>query len=394
MLKNNTAVQTGLENLLNDPPKRIFGKRAGLLCNPASVGKDLRPAGRLISAGLPVELTALFAPQHGFYAEKQDNMIESDDTFDPILKIPVFSLYGKTRIPTKEMFDYIDLLFIDLQDAGTRVYTFIYTMSYCLEAAKKFGKTVILLDRPNPVGGVVMEGNCLKSEYASFVGRYPLPMRHGMTIGELALLFNEYFKIGCELEVIPMKGWDRNMYFRDTGLVWVPPSPNLPTPESAMVYPGQVLLEGTNISEGRGTTRPFELFGAPYIEPEKILAFIGGNNIPGAYLRQVSFEPVANKWMNSGCHGFQIHITDPELFQPYLTTLKLIQAVCSIHQDQFAWAEPPYEYEFDRLPIDLITGDSRIRGLIESGEKIGMIAGLWKEDLKQFVKISAKFHLY
>ncbi|MBL0702289.1 MAG: DUF1343 domain-containing protein, partial [Desulfosarcina sp.] len=211
MIENNHVVKTGLENLLNEPPKHIFGKRAGLLCNPASVDRSLCHARELISNRLPVELTALYSPQHGFNAEKQDNMIESDDTFDSVLNIPVFSLYGKTRIPVKEMFDHIDLLFIDLQDAGTRVYTFIYTMSYCLEAAKKFGKPVILLDRPNPVNGAVMEGNVLKRENTSFVGRYPLPMRHGLTIGELALLFNEYFNIGCELEVIPMEGWERGM---------------------------------------------------------------------------------------------------------------------------------------------------------------------------------------
>ncbi len=394
MLPDNPVVQTGLENLLNDPPKWILGKRAGLLCNPASVDSHLRHARGLISSRLPVELTSLYSPQHGFCAEKQDNMIESDDTLDPVLDIPVFSLYGTTRIPTKEMFDHIDLLFVDLQDAGTRVYTFIYTISYCLEAAKKFNKAVILLDRPNPVCGNVMEGNCLKAENISFVGRYPLPMRHGLTIGELALLFNEHFKIGCDLEVIPMKGWERGMYFTDTGLAWIPPSPNLPTPVSAMVYPGQVLWEGTNISEGRGTTQPFELFGAPFIDTEKVLSFIGGNNLPGVHLRQVSFEPTSNKWMGFICNGFQIHVTNAELFQPYLTTLKLMQAVSCIHKDKFKWAEPPYEYDFDRFPIDLITGDSRIRYMIENDERIDTIVDSWEEDLRQFDKISRIFHLY
>jgi len=394
MLPDNPVVQTGLENLLNDPPKWIFGKRAGLLCNPASVDRHLRHARGLISSRLPVELTSLYSPQHGFCAEKQDNMIESDDTFDPVLDIPVFSLYGTTRIPTKEMFDHIDLLFVDLQDAGTRVYTFIYTISHCLEAAKKFSKSVILLDRPNPVCGNVMEGNCLKAENSSFVGRYPLPMRHGLTIGELALLFNEHFSIGCDLEVIPMKGWERGMYFTDTGLAWIPPSPNLPTPVSAMVYPGQVLWEGTNVSEGRGTTQPFELFGAPFIDTEKVLSFIGGNNLPGVHLRQVSFEPTSNKWMGFICNGFQIHVTNAELFQPYLTTLKLMQAVSCIHKDKFKWAEPPYEYDFDRLPIDLITGDSRIRYMIENCERIETIVDSWEDDLRQFDKISRIFHLY
>jgi uncharacterized protein YbbC (DUF1343 family) len=394
MLSDNPVVQTGLENLLNDPPNWIFGKRAGLLCNPASIDRHLRHARELISSRLPVELTSLYSPQHGFYAEKQDNMIESDDTFDPVLDIPVFSLYGTTRIPTKKMFDHIDLLFVDLQDVGTRVYTFMYTISYCLEAAKKFSKSVILLDRPNPICGNVMEGNCLKAENSSFVGRYPLPMRHGLTIGELALLFNEHFGIGCDLEVIPMKGWERGMYFTDTGLTWIPPSPNLPTPVSAMVYPGQVLWEGTNISEGRGTTQPFELFGAPFIDTEKVLSFIGGNNLPGVHLRQVSFEPTSNKWMGFICNGFQIHVTNAELFQPYLTTLKLMQAVSCIHKDKFRWAEPPYEYDFDRPPIDLITGDSKIRYMLENCERIEPIVDSWKDDLKRFDRISRNFHLY
>jgi len=293
------TVQTGLEKFIAHPPRSLSDGRLGLLCNPASIDMRFQHARELIYQQFPGKLTALFSPQHGFFAEKQDNMIESDDTIDPLLQVPVFSLYGKTRVPTKDMFDLIDTLIIDLQDAGTRVYTFIYTMSYCLEVAEKLGKKIIVLDRPNPVNGISVEGNCLKRDVASFVGRYPIPMRHGLTIGELAILFNSHFNIGCELEVVPMEGWNRHMYFQHTGLPWVPPSPNLPTPLSAMVYPGQVLWEGTNISEGRGTTQPFELFGAPFLSTNKIISGLESENLPGVILRKCVFEPTSNKWQGA-----------------------------------------------------------------------------------------------
>lgn len=387
-------VQTGLEKFIETPPGWVTGNRLGLLSNPASVNRQFSHARELINRRFPGKLTVLYSPQHGFFAEKQDNMIESDDMIDPVLKIPVFSLYGKTRIPTKEMFDLIDVLIIDLQDAGTRVYTFIYTMSFCLEAAKRFGKKVLVLDRPNPINGSLIEGNCLSSDCASFVGRYPIPMRHGLTIGELALLFNNYFDIGCDLEIMPMNGWNRGMYFQDTGLPWIPPSPNLPSPGSCLLYSGQVLWEGTNVSEGRGTTQPFELFGAPFINPQKLLSTLGGNRLPGAFLRQVVFEPTANKWKGQLCHGFQIHITNPDKYRPYTTALRLLQAVIFHHKDRFEWKPPPYEYEYNRLPIDLIIGNKEIRERIERFDEIDDIEQSWEKDLNEFKKISQGFYLY
>ncbi|MCP4352238.1 MAG: DUF1343 domain-containing protein [Desulfobacterales bacterium] len=387
-------VQTGLENFISSPPKWLSGYRLGLLANPASVDREFCHARELVSRLFPGKLTALYSPQHGFFAEKQDNMIESGNITDPVLQIPVFSLYGETRIPTKEMFDPIDVMLIDLQDAGTRVYTFIYTISYCLEAAKKYSKKVVVLDRPNPVNGSVAEGNCLSPEYASFVGRFPIPMRHSLTVGELAVLFNTHFGTGCDLEIIPMKGWNRNMYFQDTGHAWVPPSPNLPTPVSAMVYPGQVLWEATNVSEGRGTTQPFEIFGAPYFNTGKILSTLGGNRLPGIILREIAFEPTSNKWKGNLCRGFQIHITDPSEYSPYKTSLKLLQAVLFHHSDQFEWKQPPYEYEFEKLPIDLIIGDSEIRKRIERFDNIDEIEESWKEKLDEFAAVSGKYYLY
>jgi uncharacterized protein YbbC (DUF1343 family) len=387
-------VQTGLECLLGKPQQWIARERIGLLCNPASVDARLHHARVLVNQVFPQQLRALYSPQHGFFAEKQDNMIASDDMLDPLLKIPVYSLYGQSRKPDARMFEPIDVLLIDLQDVGTRVYTFIYTISYCLEAAREFGVRVIILDRPNPINGVAIEGNCLSADCASFVGRYPIPMRHGLTIGELAKLFNEHFDIGCRLEVVPMHGWNRNMLFGDTGLPWVAPSPNLPTPASTLVYPGQVLWEGTNMSEGRGTTQPFELFGAPYIDVQKIVAALESKDIPGVVLRPAVFEPTTNKWQNIACHGFQIHVTDPWRYRPYMTTLQFLGAVILNHADQFEWKPPPYEYEFERLPIDLLIGDQDIRQRIEDLESIESIEADWQEDLNRFINISREFHLY
>jgi uncharacterized protein YbbC (DUF1343 family) len=387
-------VKTGLERFIEAPPGWVANTRLGLLCNPASVDRIFNHARLLIDSRLPGKLTALYSPQHGFFAEKQDNMVESADMKDSVLKIPVYSLYGKTRIPSEEMLDAIDVLLVDLQDVGTRVYTFIYTLSYCLEAAEALNKKVVVFDRPNPINGLTIEGNCLKPAWRSFIGRFPLPMRHGLTIGELARLFNEHFKIGCDLEVIQMKGWRRSMFYGQTGLPWVPPSPNLPSPVSTMVYPGQVIWEGTNVSEGRGTTQPFELFGAPYIDPEKIAATIGSESIPGIILREVVFEPTANKWRGRPCRGFQIHVTDPHKFRPYEIGLRLLQAVIKHHKKDFKWKRPPYEYETKKLPIDLIIGDGKIRSRLENMEPLDSIIASWKAELDEFSETSQRFHLY
>lgn len=387
-------VQTGLDRFLESPPQWVFLLRWGLLCNPASVNHQLVHARELIHSRFPNQLKALFSPQHGFFAEKQDNMIESSDRMDPVLKIPVFSLYGSTRIPTKKMFDLIDLLIVDLQDVGTRVYTFIYTMSFCMEAAREYGKKILVLDRPNPISGSIIEGGCLATDCASFVGRFPIPMRHGLTIGELARMFNDYFKIHCDLDVVPMKGWHRHMFFKDTGLPWVLPSPNIPTPDTAMVYPGQVIWEGTNVSEGRGTTKPFEFFGAPFFDTEKILKYIGGKNQTGAFLRPIEFEPTSNKWSGTNCKGFQIHVTNPVTFRPYITSLKILQAVLYYHSTEFQWKAPPYEYEYKRMPIDLIIGNQEIRKRIESFEPLDQIESSWIPELQAFYEISRNYWLY
>jgi uncharacterized protein YbbC (DUF1343 family) len=321
-------------------------------------------------------------------------MIESEDMFDPVLQIPVYSLYGRSRKPDAHMFEPIDILLVDLQDVGTRVYTFIYTLSYCLEAAREYNVRVVVLDRPNPINGADVEGNCLAANCASFVGRYPIPMRHGLTIGEIANLFNQHFAIGCDLKVITMQGWQRNMLFGDTGLPWVAPSPNLPTAASTLVYPGQVLLEGTNISEGRGTAQPFELFGAPYIDGAKIKSNLEKKQLPGVVFRPVVFEPTSNKWQDYPCQGFQIHVTDSIRYKPYATTLHLMREIMSNHPEQFEWKPPPYEYELERMPIDLIIGDCGIRRRLENLDPIEELEAGWQEGLNQFKAISRDYYLY
>ncbi|MBW2108159.1 MAG: DUF1343 domain-containing protein [Deltaproteobacteria bacterium] len=388
------CVETGLERLAADPPRRLQGKRLGLLANPASVDRGFRHARFLIEQSLPGGLKALFSPQHGFFAEKQDNMIASEDITDPELHLPVFSLYGQTRAPTTSMLDHIDTLIIDLQDVGTRVYTFIYTMALCMQALASHDKECVVLDRPNPLGGTTIEGNSLKAQYASFVGMYPIPMRHGLTIGEIARLFNDHFGIGCRLTVIPMAGWSREMTFSDTGLPWVAPSPNLPNPVSALVYPGQVLWEGTNVSEGRGTTQPFEIFGAPFFDTAGLSRRLNSRKLAGMHLRPLGFEPTSNKWQGQLCHGFQIHILDPGAFRPYLTTLVVMKAVIDHHRQDFQWKPPPYEYEFHKLPFDLISGDPAIRRALEEDVSPFELAHAWEDDLYEFDSIRKDYFIY
>lgn len=386
------VTRTGLERLCQNPIKLSKNCRIGLLANPASVDSRFNHAAHLINRLYPGQLKALFSPQHGFYAEKQDNMIESDHGVDEEFGIPVFSLYSATRKPERNMMDLIDLMFIDIQDVGTRVYTFIYTISYCLEVAALCGKKVIILDRPNPLGGVKVEGNLLEQECSSFVGRYEIPMRHGLTVGEFAQFINKTQNIGANLEVIPMENWSRDMVFESTGLPWIAPSPNLPTPAAATVYPGQVIFEGTNISEGRGTTQPFELFGAPFISSKKILERVE-EKVLGAKLRPVCFQPCSGKWQNQVCQGFQIHVT-AETYRPYQTSLLLLQAIIRLWPDEFQWKLPPYEYEFKRRPIDLILGSRTLAERIENMEDLETIAEEWTKEEAEFKGISKPFWLY
>jgi uncharacterized protein YbbC (DUF1343 family) len=387
-------ILTGLERFLKSPSPSIKGKRLALLCNQASTDRSFRHSRDLIMEACPGQLTCLFTPQHGFFAEKQDNMIESGHMKDRVTGLPVFSLYGRERKPTAAMCDHFDVLLIDIFDVGTRVYTFLYTMAYCLEAAREHGKTVMVLDRPNPIGGTRIEGNLLRDDCRSFVGLYPIPMRHGLTFGELARLLNDAFRIGADLEIVAMEGWERAMLYHDTGLPWVFPSPNMPSLQTAMVYPGQVIWEGTNISEGRGTTLPFELFGAPFINQADLLEWLRGVPLPGCVFRPLVFEPTSNKWAGSACNGFQIHVTEPEAFLPYRTSLALFQAVMTLYPEDFRYKTPPYEYEYSQLPMDLILGDKILRNSLESGVDLLSLEEGWQPELTEFEQLRKQFFLY
>lgn len=387
-------LKIGLEVFLDSAPPFLAGKRIGYLSNQASTDRGLVHGRMLLQKKFDRQLTCLFSPQHGFFSEKQDNMVESDHLLDPLTGLPIFSLYGEHRRPTAEMFERLDVLLIDLVDVGTRVYTFLYTMAYCLEMAAELGKEVLVLDRPNPLGGEKIEGNLLRPDCSSFVGLYPLPMRHGLTFGELALLINREFSIGAEVKAVKMEGWRRNMLFRDSGFPWVSPSPNMPTPETAMVYPGQVIWEGTNVSEGRGTTLPFEFVGAPFWRHEAMLARLQQTELPGCFLRPIVFQPTSGKWAGESCHGFQIHVSEPENYLPYRTSLALLQATMQLHPDQFHYKEPPYEYEFERLPLDLILGNRAVREQLEQGREIQAMEADWQQELRVFDGVRAQYFLY
>jgi len=405
-------VFTGIEVLARERPKWLRGRRIGLLMHPASVTADLVSARDVVWRLCRDGLRALFGPQHGFAGEKQDNMIESGHGLDAEIGIPIYSLYSETRSPTPEMLGDIDLLLVDLQDVGTRVYTFEWTTALALEACAAAGKEVIVLDRPNPLGGEMLEGNLIRPGYTSFVGLYPVPMRHGLTLGELAALVNLRMAGGagrpvgrrdgtrvrcpgrCELSVVPMEGWRRRMLFPDAGLPWVLPSPNMPTFDTAVVYPGQVLLEGTNLSEGRGTTRPFEIFGAPWVDILRVRSRFERRRLRGVVLRDHSFEPTFHKWAGQVCHGFQIHVTDRPAFRPYLTTLALLQDIIAEHREHFAWKEPPYEYVTDRLPIDVLLGDPAVREALESGADLRALERSWRGEIEAFRKESLAVRLY
>jgi uncharacterized protein YbbC (DUF1343 family) len=341
-----------------------------------------------------VTLAALFGPQHGFRSDLQDNMIESPHAHDPKRKVPVFSLYSETREPTAEMLAGLDVLVVDLQDVGSRIYTFVYTMANCLKAAKRHGLPVIVCDRPNPVGGVDVEGPMLEPGFESFVGLYPIPMRHGMTMGELARFFNEACGIGADLTVGYVEGWQRTQYFDDTGLPWVMPSPNMPTLDTAIVYPGAVLFEGTQLSEGRGTTRPFECLGAPWIDAERFAADMNALRLPGVHFRPVVFEPTFHKFAQQGCGGIQSHVLDRKTYRPVLCGAALLSRFYAANPAKFAWRQPPYEYEPDKMPIDILAGSSELRRQVEAGVDPRDIAASWEDRGNAFKKVRKEFLIY
>lgn len=387
-------VKIGLEVLLESRLDLLRGQRIGLVVNPSSIDREFRHAVDLLHQRDEVQLTALFGPQHGIRGETQDNMIEWQGFFDSRTSLPVYSLYGETRIPYPEMLANVDTLVFDMQDVGTRIYTFIYTMAHCMQAAARDGKRVVVLDRPNPINGVAIDGNMLEPEYASFVGLFPMPTRHGMTAGELARLFNDHFAIGCELEVVTMDGWRRGMWFDDTGQPWVLPSPNMPTLDSATVFPGMVHVEGTMVSEGRGTTRPFELIGAPNVDPFALVEELDAENLPGCRFRPCSFQPTFQKHAGALCGGVQVHVTDREAFKSVLTGVAVLRAIHGLDPAGFAWKQPPYEYVHDKLPFDVIAGTATLREQIVAQTPLAEIEAGWADGIAAFAALRSQYLLY
>jgi uncharacterized protein YbbC (DUF1343 family) len=382
-------VSTGIDLLQDQSQYNLFKGNIGVLCHSASVDKNLNHTLEVMLKIFGERVKKVYGPQHGFVTDVQDNMVESDHFTHPYFKLPIYSLYSETRVPTDEMLAGIDHLFVDMQDVGTRIYTYIYTMTHLLEKCANLDIEVIILDRPNPIGGTHTEGNILNTKFASFVGRHELPVRHGLTMGEVALMHQEYFfDKKCNLKIIKMDGWKRDMYFEDTGLPWVLPSPNLPTVEGCFPFVGTVLFEGTNISEGRGTTRSLEIIGHPNIEPwtfkHKLDEVFSKTELTGFYLRPLNYQPTFQKHAGVSCGGYQIHVLDREKFQPWKTCQLLLQALVQELGDNFHYKKDPYEYGEGMNPMDMINGDDRYRAFYEQNHDYNELLKLESEHQEMF----------
>nr|WP_204541262.1 DUF1343 domain-containing protein [Peribacillus deserti] len=388
--KKHSKFRLGVDVLLQDKIDLLKGKRVGLITNPTGVDQQVNSIVDLLSKHPDVNLTALYGPEHGVRGSAQAGQYVEYYT-DEKTGLPVYSLYGKTKKPTPEMLENVDVLLFDIQDVGTRFYTYIYTMALAMEAAKENKKQIIVLDRPNPQGGEKVEGPVLEDKYSSFIGEYAIPVRHGMTVGELALLFNKEFNIGADLTVVKMEGWKRDMYYDNTPLEWVLPSPNMPTLETALVYPGAALIEGTNVSEGRGTTKPFELIGAPFINGDDLAAKLNSLDLPGVQFRSASFIPTFSKHVNVLSHGIQIHVTDREYYKPFETGLHIVKAIHDMYPDKFAFRTPSSNgISF----FDNLVGNGSIRQGIEEGKSVNQMKAEWEIGLEDFMDVRNKYLLY
>ncbi|MBI4688868.1 MAG: DUF1343 domain-containing protein [Nitrospirae bacterium] len=388
-------VQPGLDRFEKDWPVKLRGSKVGLLVHPASVNKRLEHTVSVFLKSKKIKLTVLFGPQHGIRGETQDNMIEWEGFNDPKTGLPIFSLYGHTRRPTSDMLKDIDVLVIDIQDVGSRYYTFIWTMELCMQACLEHNKPVVILDRPNPINGIAIEGPVLDMSYASFVGQRPLPIRHGLTIGEIANYLKNEFYPSLDLYIIKMQGWKRKMWFDETGLPWIMPSPNMPTLDTTIVYPGMCLLEGTNLSEGRGTTRPFEIFGAPFIEPDILVKRLKDFKLSGVIFRPMYFQPTFQKYAGELCGGAQIHVTDRNKFKPFKSGVAILKTIHDLYPEHLQWKQPPYEYETEKMPIDILAGTDRLRKDIENDKSLKDMEDWWSEQAIEFNrKVRRKYLMY
>lgn len=388
-------VKSGLEIILRKFPSKLKGKRIGILCHASSITRNFSHITDLFFQRKDCKLSAIFGPQHGLFGQTQDNMIEWQGFIHPHFKIPVFSLYGNHRKPASEMLKEIDILIIDLQDVGARLYTYIWTVKLCMEACAEEGIPVLLLDRPNPIARLACDGPVLKKEFFTFVGGASIPLCHRMTIGEMAIWLKDKYFNRCNLSVIKMEGWSRSMMYPDTGLPWVLPSPNMPTPQTAILYPGTVLIEALNVSEGRGTTIPFELFGAPFIDAYSLKKNLDSRAIPGCSFRIHNFIPTFNKYSNQFCNGIQIHVADINIFLPVATAIEIIEAIIETSPDgSLIFNKPPYEYENNHIPFDILSGDSEMRLVLENGKSITIEKERWQHEIKEFNKKFRQLALY
>lgn len=389
-----SRVETGLERILESPSKYLEKReRIGLIANPTAVTPDLAHAAPQLQTILGPRLKTLFGPEHGVFADAQD-LVEVSDHRDSKTGLKVWSLYGNTRVPQEPMLRDLDTLIFDIQDVGSRYYTFIYTMLHAMEACASFGKRLVVLDRPNPIGGASVQGNVLDPQFRSFVGMHPLAVCHGMTVGELALMFRKELSLDVDLSVVPMHGWRRRMSYEETGLPWVMPSPNMPTVDTAVVYPGGCLIEGTNLSEGRGTTRPFHLVGAPWIDPWALASEMNRARLPGVAFRACYFTPTFQKHANALCGGVEVHVTDRARVDAFFTYLVLIQRAREQNKRKFQWRDPPYEYEFVKLPIDILCGGEDERRSIEAGRPWTTLRKDWSAECRAFELAREPYLLY
>ncbi len=387
-------VKLGLEKVLDDHSRLLKNIRVGLICNQASVNHSFQHSADLFYVNSEINLVALFGPQHGIRGDVQDNMIETSHTVDKLTGLPIYSLYSETRQPTEEMLSGLDALVFDLQDVGCRVYTFIYTMANAMKACAAFGKKMFVLDRPNPIGGLAVEGNTLERGHESFVGQYPIPMRHGLTAGEIAQLFNREFGINCELEIVTMDNWNREDFYDETDAPWVMPSPNIPTVDTTTVFPATVYFEGTEVSEGRGTTRPFEIVGAPYIDADEYVQALAALQLPGVIFRPINFLPTFQKHAEQTCGGVFSHVTDRINFEPVFTGLAMVKTIFDMYPADFKWKIGEYEYAFNRNPFDVIAGTTKIREMFERKVELSEIKLFWQSDVNEFNLMREKYLLY
>ena len=392
-------VVPGLERWLQGGPATCglrAGARLAVLCHAASVDRRARHLVLRLAEDSSYRLVRLFAPEHGLWGHEQD-MEAVQEVVDPWTGLPVVSLYGRDRDslrPRAEQLGELDAIVVDLQDVGSRYYTFVYTMAYVMEAAADAGLPVVVLDRPNPIDGLTLEGPMLDPALASFVGRFALPVRHGMTIGELARFFAGELGISCDLRVVPLEGWERRSEFRSTALPWVPPSPNMPTPETARVYPGGCLVEGTNLSEGRGTTTPFELVGAPWLDGRELARRMERERLPGVLFRPASFRPMFQKHSGRGCGGVQVIVTDAATFKPFATYMALLREARTLDPESFAWRTDVYEFETERPAIDYLLGQDGLRERLERGDALADLERGFEAGLADFAERRRGYLLY